>query len=731
MMRTTIKQYFIITHTLQKLLFIAFFVITTTYSTAQNQKTESIIANRISEQIKIDGHLNETAWDNAIKIDNFIQREQKVGEPATEKTEVAILYDKNNLYIGVWCYQDPNSITAKFMQRDFNYESEDNFKVIISTFNDGRNGYLFIVNPNGARADLQVYGLEESNINWNGVWDVKSRINEKGWFAEMIIPFSTFQFKKAENLRWGINFERNIKAKNEEDTWQGWNQNYSINSLAIAGTLEGINNIGYSKRFELKPYILTGFEKEANAKSSYPFKYGFDLNVNLSPTLKLNLTTNTDFAQVEADRIAVNLSRFNLFYPEKREFFLEGYNQFSFRMGYIDDLFYTRKIGIENLQPVPILAGARLIGKVGKNNINFMSIQTEKLDTIPTTNNTVFRYKHDIGDQSYIGGIITSKANSNFSNLVVGIDGKFSTSKFLKNKNLIVYGSLSKSYDDLKSSNNAWAFRFYVDYPNDFMDQYIGVTAIYEDFNPMLGFLRRSNFEYVRYNFRLTPRWLTNLGINKLLLKPWGVNVYRRASTGDIETFENESTLFGFKLKSGDSFQFHIKQSYDNLLEEFELVDDVIIPVDDYWMYQTKMEIESYNARKVWFELEMMWGGFYTGKIKNYEFELGINLNKHLNLTNKYTYNFIELPDTEVKTHEVASTINYAVNPRLDLALFSQYNSLDELLFFNFRLHWIPKIGSDLYFVYNHELDEIKRQLDLLKPNISSGAVKVVWRLTF
>lgn len=454
---------------------------------AQGQKT--IQASFTSESIRIDGNLNEEAWENAPRINKFIQREQLVGEPATEQTEVAILYNKNNLYVGVWCYQkDPNSIRAKYMQRDFDFEAEDNFKVIISTFNDGRNGYLFIVNPNGARADAQVYGLEEENMNWNGVWDVKSRITEQGWFAEIIIPFSTFQFKKTEKLSWGINFERDIVSKNEQVTWQGWNQNYSINALAVAGTLEGIQNIGYAKRFELKPYILTGFDKEIEQKASYPFKYGFDLNINLTPTLKLNLTTNTDFAQVEADRIAVNLSRFNLFYPEKREFFLEGYNQFSFRMGYVDNLFYTRKIGIENHQAVPVLAGARLIGKVGKNNINFLSIQTEKLDTIPTTNNTVFRYKYDIGEQSYIGGIVTSKANNEFSNLVMGIDARFSTSKFLKNKNLIVYGSVSKSFDDLRSSSDALALRFYVDYPNDFMDQYLGVTAIYEDFNPMLGF---------------------------------------------------------------------------------------------------------------------------------------------------------------------------------------------------------------------------------------------------
>lgn len=161
------------------------------------------------------------------------------------------------------------------------------------------------------------------------------------------------------------------------------------------------------------------------------------------------------------------------------------------------------------------------------------------------------------------------------------------------------------------------------------------------------------------------------------------------------------------------------------------MTDDITIPLNDYWMHQSRIELNTYDARRFWFEAEFMWGGFYTGKIQNYELELGFNVNVHLNLTSTYTYNFVDLPDASIKTHELATKVNYAFNPRLNLALFSQYNSLDELLFFNFRLHWIPKIGSDLFFVYNHELDEIKRQLNLLKPTISSGAVKVVWRFTF
>jgi len=716
---------------LHKIIVVAF-VFSFLQGKSQNQEISTITASFITEQIKLDGNLIEDAWRQAVHINNFIQREQVVGEAATEKTEIAILYDKNNLYIGIWCFQnDPNTIRAKSMQRDFDYTAEDNIQVIISTFNDGKNGYLFVVNPNGARADLQVYSLKEINMEWNGVWDVRTKITDEGWFAELVIPFSTFQFKNTENLSWGINFERNISAKNEQDTWQGWNQNYTINSLSTAGTLVGINNIGYTKRYELKPYLLSSYTKEATQEPVYPVKYGFDLNVNISPTLKLNLTTNTDFTQVESDRIAINLTRFDQFYPEKRDFFLEGYNQFSFRISHTDNLFYTRTIGIENLEPVPILAGARLVGKVGRSNLNFLSIQTEKLDTIPTTNNSVFRYKYDIGDQSYIGAIITSKINEHFSNLVFGLDAKFSTSNFLGNKNLDVYASFSKSFDDYKTNEKAMALKFYISYPNDFMDQSISFIGLYENFNPMLGFLTRTNYENLRYKFLLTPRWFTSLGINKLLLQPWEIGVYRKPGTNIIETFENQTSPLGFKLKSGDSFVFRFKQSYDNLEEEFELMDDIIIPISDYWMHQKEIELNTYDARKIKLKSKLVWGDFYTGKITNYNIELGINVNKHLNILNTYAYNDIKLPAISVKTYELTTKIDYSLNTRLNLVIYSQYNSLDEILFFNFRLHWIPKIGSDLYLVYNHELDEVKRQLNILRPSISSGAIKVVWRFTF
>lgn len=700
-------------------------------SIAQHCSPDSITASFISGAINFDGKLTEPEWQQAGIIENFIQKELDFGKPASEKTKVAVVYDKLALYIGVWCYQqDVKKINAKFLQRDFDYESDDNFQVIISPFDDKRNGYLFVINPLGARADLLVSGGEEGNKNWNGVWDAKATITSEGWFAEMRIPFNSLQFKNQPEHNWAINFERNISYKNEQILWQGWTRDCSIFCVVNAGTLTGIKNIGYAKKFELKPYVTGGFEKIIPEKRKWPSKTGADLNINLSPTLKLNLTTNTDFAQVEADRIQVNLTRFNLYYPEKREFFLEGYQNYQFGLGANNQVFYTRRIGIESLEAVPVVAGARVFGKVGKNNLGFLNIETGKKDTVPATNNTVFRYRRDIGNQSYIGAIITSKNNSHISNQVAGIDGSFATSKFLKNKNLIITAVAAQSFDKGKTGDKTHTYRFFIDYPNDLIDNFIGVSSVQQNFNPELGFLQRSDFDNLTWNFRYTPRFFTKWGVRKMQFKPWAFQYYRTHSTGQFESFSNETRPIGFILKSGETFEWNLQQFYDRLDQPFDLTDSVIIPPGKYWMHRNEIQITTYTARPFWVGLSYNWGSFYTGRKRTFVTQAGFNASSHLYFETYYSNNQVNLPQGNVTTNELAQYINYAFTTKLDLSLFVQWNSLDEVLFGNFRLHWIPKIGTDFYFVYNRSYEQVK-QIDFLKPDVSSGIGKLVWRFTF
>lgn len=698
------------------------------------QRSEPSILNtqRITDKIEFDGQLTEDVWQKAQHISNFTQRDLNFGEPISEHTEVAVLYDKNTLYVGVWCYQnDVSKIVAKNMNVDFDYKSDDNFQIMISPFDDNRSGYLFVINPNGARTDLQVDGNESANRDWNGVWDVKTSRTDKGWFAEIYIPFSTLQFKKGSELNWAINFERDIVSKNEESLWQGWSRDFSIYNVTKAGRLNGIKDIAYAKKFEFKPFMLAGWQYSKEDGNSYPVKLGGDLNVSLSPTLKLNLTSFTDFAQVESDRIPVNLSRFSVYYPEKRQYFLEGSNLYSYYLGDRNTAFYSRQIGVENDKQVPILFGARLFGKIGKNNIGFLNIQEGAIDSVSSTNNTVLRYKRDIGEQSYIGGIFTNKINNYVSNQVFGVDAAYRTSKFLKNKNLAVVGRVTASTEDFEFQKDALAYRLYADYPNDLIDNYMSVATMRKDFNPELGYIRRSDYNSYSWHFRITPRVLTKYGIKRLLLKPWGFTLYQTHSTGELESLYNETRPLGAVFQSGERFEFNLIQSFDRLDESFDLTDSISIPVGKYWMYKYEIQLESYQARKVWVAFLYNWGNFYTGKIKTFESELGLNVSKHFNMNGSYTLNVVDLPNGSITTNEIAFYLNYAFTTKLNLSLFSQYNDLDELMIYNFRLHWIPQVGSDFYFVYNLGYEEQISQIDYLKPETTGAVVKLVYRFVF
>jgi len=456
------------------------------------QKSEPFVIQtlRITKPIKLDGNLNEPVWQMAERISNFTQRELNEGKPPTEITEVAILYDDENLYIGVWCFDDePVKIVAQKMKRDFNFSTEDNFELIIDTYNDKRNGYLIVTNPNGARFDALVQDNGKLvNRAWDGVWNVKTKITDKGWFAEFEIPFSTLKFNTKDSQVWGINFERNIRRKREQLLWQGWSRDYDLEQVSHAGKLVGIEGISEVTLIELKPYGIAGIEKNEDEDSKFTSNVGGDINYLITPTMKLNLTINTDFAQVESDQQQVNLTRFSLFYPEKREFFLEGKDYFDFGLGRSIRPFYSRRIGLApDRSTIPIIAGARLLGKTGNTTLGGMSIQTAKHDSIPSTNYTVLRWKQDVWQQSNIGLIGVGKIEPNRQNVVYGADFLYSISDIFGDKNLSFGGALAQSYTSDADEKTGLAHRLFLDYPNDLID----FSAIWDraenSFNPETG----------------------------------------------------------------------------------------------------------------------------------------------------------------------------------------------------------------------------------------------------
>jgi len=676
---------------------------------SQDSPPSNIEAAIADEQIKLDGDLSEPAWQRAKKISNFTQRELNEGEPVTEKTEVAIVYSKNEMHIGIWCYdREPEKLVSKEMSRDFNWGVDDNFEVIISPFNDNRNGYLFVTNPNGALADVWV-GDEGKDFNkdWNGVWDVAVERNDQGWFAEMVIPFSTLKFKKESTQVWAINFERNIRRKNEQVMWQGWSRLYELEMISKAGRLTGMENIEQKTKIELNPYVLGGFEfAEENTRTG---KIGGEINFDITPTLKLNFTVNTDFAQVESDRKQINLTRFSIKYPEKRQFFLEGKNYYDMNVG-ATSLFYSRRIGIDQHTAVPIIGGTRFFGKLDKTNVGLMSIQTYASDSIPTTNYSVIKVSQDIFKQSSIGIITTQKYSRERYNGVYGVNFLYSTSKLFGDKNLQVGASLSASdtrveEEAVNDNEDNSSYNLFLRYHNDEIEYDLGFTTIETGFNPEMGFMNRGNFQQFTTELQFNPRFEKLSSFRNLIFKPIELDYYINHETKETETIDYEWRPFGFVTKSGEQAEFNIQHRFDRPTEDFELVDSIYIPAGEYWGHRLEVQFESFRGRRISGELKASAGDFYTGNRQELELAAHLNLNRHLNIRFDWERNFIQLPETSFATDELGGRIDYAFNPKLNTSIFAQWNNEDDYVLVNYRINWIPKIGSFFYFVINQAYD--------------------------
>ena len=694
---------------------------------AQQSYPDTINAYYTDEKITLDGSLTENCWQNAIKISNFTQRELNQGEPATEKTEIAIVYNTNVMYIGFWGYDDePEKLVAQKMSRDFRWSTDDNFEIIISTFNDNRNGYLFVTNPNGARADVLISNEGEGfNKSWNGVWDVATTITEKGWFAEIQIPFSTLKFKKAEKLVWGINFERNIRRKKEQILWQGWSRIFEIEKISQAGKLVGLHNIKAKNKVELKPYASGGVEKTDEENWQERYKIGGDVNIDITPTLKLNLTANTDFAQVESDRAQINLTRFSLYYPEKRQFFLEAKDLFQMNVGGRNQVFYSRRIGLQDGEEVPIIAGVRMFGKQNRTSLGAMSIQTAAKDSVETTNYSVVRVRQDIGRQSSVGAIVTSKILNGRQNLVYGADFTYSTSKIFHDKNLIINGTFAQSQTSDSVNNINSSYRFSLSYPNDLIEYDLAVVGIQENFNPEMGFLRRHNYRmyYTELQFNPRPGFLPFF--RNLNLKPLDINYYVNDKTNQLESIFYELRPFGFVTRSGEVSEFNVQWLFDKLDEPFELLDTIEIPVGEYWDQRWEVQFETFQGRRLSGDIFLNWGSFYTGNRTRLSTSGNLNINRHWNLSAEWSRNYLDFDELDFVTDEVGGRVIYAYNPKLNTSLFGQWNNEDNEILLNYRINWIPKIGSDFYFVINQVIETGNNTWKLTQTTI---VAKLIWR---
>ncbi|MFC1508655.1 DUF5916 domain-containing protein [Candidatus Omnitrophota bacterium] len=720
---------------------------------------KNLTAKRIEGHIKLDGFLNDTAWKSAVPLSDFTQRELHEGEEPTEKTEVTVLYDEDKLYIGIVCYDsEPERIIRKELMWDGDIEGDDMFTVVLDTFNDQRSGFVFSTNANGAMYDGLIKNVEEINEDWDGNWEVRGRVTNYGWTAEMVIPFMTLRFPQNGVQNWGINFRRMIRRKNEEVLWTAWSRDDGILQIAKAGQLTGLEGIKRGKRTELKPYVLGALEKDNGDPLNRSFKYGLDVKYPLTSELTLDFTTKTDFAQVESDKERINITRFNMQYPEKRDFFLEGAEIFDFSMSTSNydavKLFYSRRIGITpdpDRQEVPILGGVKLSGKAGRYNLGVMSMQTDETyitdddgnrNYYPSTNYTTARVKRDIFKQSYIGILVTSvnrdkqpdnpltdnaetdRFMNKLNNNMAALDFAYNTTSFLGDKNFIVQGYLGASQTPGLEDGNV-AGRLSVDYPNDLVDIYFAYHSIGNNFNPELGFLRRHGVQEYKSEMTWMPRFNIPF-IKKLSIQPYSISYLTDRSARMVERIFEVRPL-GFEMENGDEFTLERHWHYDYVDYEYDVFDDIVMKVGGYRFAHWFIRYQSVKSRPVSVDLMYSRGGYMNGKRHYYGAELTYKINRFIMLVPDFSIYDVRLPDRSFIARNSTLRVQTNLSTRLISSTFIQWNNEDHEAAMNFRIHYIPKIGSDLYIAYNQFWDEE----DDFRTLYNTGIVKVDYLIRF
>lgn len=678
-------------------------------------------AVRLDEPLVVDGKLEERHYTRVPAIDGFVQQEPNEGEPATEATEVWLAYDDKNVYISarLWDSQ-PDKIIANELRRDNrNIFNNDNFAVIFDTFYDRRNGFLFHTNPLGALYDAQVTDERNTNSDWNTVWDVQTGRFAEGWTVEMVIPFKSLRYKTGDSQIWGINFRRIARTKNEWSYLTPVAASFGrqgMLKLSQAATMVGIEPPPSGLNLELKPYATSGLRTDRDAdvpfENDFDPDIGFDAKLGVTKSLVADFTMNTDFAQVEADDQQVNLTRFNLFFPEKREFFLEGQGIFGFggatgrRFGgpqEVPILFFSRRIGLDDGQQVPLKAGGRLTGRAGKYTLGLLNIQTGGVDDadLLATNFSVMRLKRDLFRRSNIGVLATHRSQSldrSGSNSAFGIDANFS---FFRDLDINAYYAKT-STDEMIGDDQSYMAR--LDYGGDRYGVDVSHLAIGDNFNPEVGFLRRTDIRKTSGKLRFSPRPRSLRSVRKFKLEA-GMNYYETGA-GAVETKELELE-FETEFQGGDNFSVDFTRSFEFLFDDFEITDDVTIPVGGYDFDQLRVSYRMGPQRPLtgWFNATT--GGFFGGTRSEVGYFGRLEITEKLSLEPNLSFNWVDLPVGAFNTTLMRFRGNYAISARSFIGGLVQYNTANHSLSTNIRYRWEYQPGSDLYVVYSDGRDTL------------------------
>jgi hypothetical protein len=709
----------------------------------------NVAAARAAQTPTVDGRLDDAAWTSAQPISGFVQREPVEGQPVSERTEVRVLYDESALYVGAWLYdREPNAIVLGQTLRDASLTDTDAFVMVFDTYLDRQNGFVFGTTPSGIEYDGQVtdegggaasgggggrggggggggaFGGRQQggsgggfNLNWDGSWEVATTTDGQGWYAEFRIPFATLRYGQGGEQTWGINFSRSIRRRNEESLWAPVPRQYSLYRVSLAGTLSQFEAPA-RRLLTVTPYVLGDAFRDYNApggsldclgadgRTDCSAQIGGDAKIGLTQSLTLDLTVNTDFAQAEVDDQQVNLTRFPLFFPEKRGFFLENAGTFSVGSGRQAELFFSRRIGLQSGTAVPIVGGARLSGRAAGLQIGVLNIQTEALDiggplapqrVAPPNNFGVARVVKEYANRTQLGAIFVSRLNTDDTgdyNLTYGLDGSLGIGDGLT---LDAWGSITSTPG---ISSGDYAFSGGGDYRDRDWEFALGYHQVGGGFNPEVGFLSRSAYRSV------SARALRHIRFPNV---PWFREIRPHVSWSefwDLGGF-SESRLIHidnhFEFANGAFFQlpgFNI--TGEGLREPFEIREGIVIPAGSYnnldWQFRANTNTSAPLSASIGWDA----GGFYTGTRVGPNATVTYRFQDRLVTSMRVNYFDVRLNDTDkFKTAVVALSGTYSFTPRMYLATQIQYNDDSENLSSNVRFGWLDTAGTGLYIVYN------------------------------
>ena len=713
-------------------------------------------AARTAEPPRIDGRLDDAVWSQAPVTDRFFQREPVEGAPPTERTEVRVLFDEDHLYFAVRCFdREPGRLVANQMRRDADLEENDNVQIILDPYNDRRGGFYFSTNPLGARQDLLLTDEGRTrNQAWDSVWRSRARVDSLGWSAEVAIPFDQLRYPDSDEAVWGINVGRAIRRRNEEvfllpppQSYGFWGR-YRTSRLAV---LKGLGRLRSRPPMAVVPYLLSGARRDftAGESSEYALDPGLDFKYGLTPSLTLDLSWKTDFAQVETDQEQVNLTRFSLFFPEKRDFFLEGAGIFEFgerveRQGLGGPpptlLFYSRRIGIEEGHNLPVLAGGKLTGRAGPYQVGALRMTTQAmtfvdeeeedrfltdggdlldeeqaelsgeaivdtlevdvLDTLDVarTDFTVLRLKRDLPGSSNVGLIAIDKQPGSDAgyNRTAGMDFSLSLLQAALNLRGFAAGTWSPA-----AEGGDGAGLLELDYRRGRFRTSVSYLDVEEDFSPEVGFVPRTGIRRVKGDGRYRPR--PDVGwIRQFSLGPWFTYLTDRDNTLQ----SGEAGILAFvNLEAGDWVGGRYRRRYELLEEAFEIREGQEIPPDTYQFDSWHFNFFPSSNRHFSGLLSLERGGFFNGTRSGVSASTVWRHFVRLELEGDYAFNRIDLPDGAFNTHLFGQRFLYSFSPEMFVRGFLQWNSARELVGGNFLFNYRFLPGSDLFVVYNQVWD--------------------------